>query len=81
MRERLAMGWSISFGFGPLRYRQSLSGRRPKKRTNKPYHYGQIKENGRVVWRCEHHHQTESAAIECSERERRRRHGMSHQRQ
>src|SRR5260370_39335965 len=67
------MGWSIRFGFGPLRYGQGLSGGGGKKRTNKPYHYGQIKENGRVVWRCEHHHQTESAAIGCSERERRRR--------
>lgn len=67
------MGWSIGFGIGPLRYRTSLGGRKRKKRTGKPYHYGQLKVNGKVIWKCEHHHQTESAAIQCSERERRRR--------
>jgi hypothetical protein len=65
------MGWSIGFGFGPIRYRTSLGGKRRKKR--RPYHYGQIKVHGKVVWKCEHHHQTESAAIACSEREQRRR--------
>jgi hypothetical protein len=55
------MGWSIGFGFGPIRYRTSLGGKRRKKR--RPYHYGQIKVNGKVAWKCEHHHQTESAAI------------------
>src|ERR1700739_1501566 len=64
------MGWSIGFGFGPIRYRASLGG---GKRRRKPYHYGQIKMNGKVVWKCEHHHQTESAAIACSQREQRRR--------
>jgi hypothetical protein len=64
------MGWSIGFGFGPIRYRTSLGGR---KRHKKRYHYGLIKVNGKVVWKCEHHHQTESAAIACSEREQRRR--------
>ena len=67
------MGWSIGFGIGPLRYRTSLGGRKRKKRASKPYHYGQLKVNGKVIWKCEHHHQTESAAIQCSERERRRR--------
>lgn len=67
------MGWSLSFGIGPLRYRKSLSGKRRKKRTSQRYHYGELKVNGKIVWKCEHHHQTESAAIECSERERRRR--------
>jgi hypothetical protein len=67
------MGWSIGFGIGPLRYRTSLSGKRRKKRPSKQYHYGQLKVDGKVIWKCEHHHQTESAAIECSERERRRR--------
>ena len=59
------MGWSIGFGFGPIRYRASLGGRK-RRRKRCPYHYGQIKVNGKVVWKCEHHHQTESAAIACS---------------
>jgi hypothetical protein len=68
--EGSTMGWSIGFGFGPIRYRASLGGR---KRRRKRWHYGQIKVNGKVVWKCEHHHQTESAAITCSQREQRRR--------
>jgi hypothetical protein len=73
------MGWSIGFRIGPLRYRTSLSGKRRKKRSSykkrssQRYHYGQLKVDGKVIWQCEHHHQTESAAIQCSERERRRR--------
>jgi hypothetical protein len=67
------MGWSIGFGFGPIRYRTSLSGKRRRKRKSQRYHYGQLKVDGKVIWKCEHHHQTESAAIECSQRERRRR--------
>jgi len=67
------MGWSIGFGFGPIRYRTSLSGKRRKKRKSQRYHYGRLKVNGKVIWKCEHHHQTESAAIECSRREGRRR--------
>jgi hypothetical protein len=65
------MGWSIGFRVGPIRYRTSLSG--GKRRKRQPYHYGQLKVDGKVIWKCEHHHQTESAAIECSRRERRRR--------
>ncbi len=67
------MGWSIGFGFAPFRYRTSLGHKRRKKRKSQRYHYGQLKVDGKAIWKCEHHHQTESAAIECSERERRRR--------
>src|SRR6201999_1723154 len=69
------MGWSIGFGLGPIRYRTSLGGKRRKSRARpkQPYHYGLIKVDGKTVWKCEHQHQTESAAIECSRLERRRR--------
>jgi hypothetical protein len=61
------MGLRLSFGFGPLRASVPLTGKK-RKRRGKTFHGIIRNAKGRVVWKCEHNHQTMTAAETCSAR-------------
>jgi hypothetical protein len=62
---RLHTGAGISTGAGPVSYYQPIRGR--KRRA--PAYHGTLRDG----WKCPHNHRREDTAIECAQREARRR--------